>query len=67
MNNCDSPAVKKTKLMQNTEARDRLLKAIQAFLNTELIFIMDDKDNTAKMKKRVNYFADKITEMKKDL
>ena len=49
------------------EARKKLLKAVESFLKTEWIFASDPKDNAAKMKKRVNWFADKITEMKKDL
>ena len=54
-------------MKSQNEARDKLLKAVKSFLKTEWILAHDPKDNTAKMKKRVNYFADKITEMKKDL
>ena len=47
--------------------RKKLLKAVESFLKTEMILASDPNDNTEKMRKRVNYFAEKITEMKKDL
>ena len=49
------------------EARDKLLKAVESFLKTEWILANDPNDNTKKIEKRINYFVDKITEMKKDL
>ena len=54
-------------MKSQNEARKKLLKAVESFLKTEWIFASDPNDTTAKMKKRVNWFADKITEMKKDL
>ena len=47
--------------------RDKILKAVELFLKTEIILSGDPNDSTEKMKKRVDYFVDKIIEMKKDL
>lgn len=49
------------------EARDRLLKAIKHFLQGELILADFPNDTHKKMKERVNWFVNKIVEMKKDL
>lgn len=49
------------------EVRDRLLKAVKHFLRTELILQADYKDSVEQMKKRTDYFVDKIVRMKKDL
>ena len=49
------------------EVRDRLLKAVDHFLKTEVILQADPKDSIEKMKKRTDYFVDKIVRMKKAL
>ena len=49
------------------EVRDRLLKAVKHFLRTELILQADPKDSVEQMKKRTDYFVDKIVRMKKAL
>ena len=54
-------------MKSENEARDRLLKAVQLFLKSECLLLLNHKDSNAEMKKRVSYFVDKITQMKKDL
>ena len=49
------------------KVRDRLLKAVDHFLKTEVILQADPKDNIEEMKKRTDYFVDKIVRMKKAL
>ena len=49
------------------EVRDRLLKAVGRFLGAEIILQADPKDSNEEMKKRTDYFVDKIVRMKKAL
>ena len=49
------------------KVRDRLLNAVDHFLKTEVILQADPKDNIEEMKKRTDYFVDKIVRMKKAL
>lgn len=54
-------------MSKQDEARDRLLKAVDHFLKTEVLLVGSSKSSIAEMKKRTDYFVDKIVEMKKHL